>query len=163
MTVMFDLLENKEKHCEFDGVETVLKEDGRYCCVPVTHKVTLGEIVDLLDKAMLGFIVKSNAENGYYEQAHKIVNMTMSVVTAYTVIMRSRMSYLFAQKQITEIKKRTRDSLHFICMLVFPMGFGLAGIAKNFVPWFFGQVVIKLVDYYYKKYNLGPIDMQLAN
>lgn len=47
---MFDLLEGKEKHCEFDGVETVLKEDGRYCCVPVTHKVTLGEIVDLLEQ-----------------------------------------------------------------------------------------------------------------
>ena len=45
---MFDLLEGKEQHCEFDGVETVLKKDGRYCCVPVTHKVTLGEIVDLL-------------------------------------------------------------------------------------------------------------------
>lgn len=45
---MFDLLEGKEKHCEFDGVETILQEDGRYCCVPVTHKVTLGEIVDLL-------------------------------------------------------------------------------------------------------------------
>ncbi len=47
---MFDLLEGKEKHCEFDGVETVLKEDGKYCCVPVTHKVTLGEIVDLLQE-----------------------------------------------------------------------------------------------------------------
>jgi len=47
---MFDLLEGKEKHCEFDGVETVMKEDGRYCCVPVTHKVTLGEIVDLLSE-----------------------------------------------------------------------------------------------------------------
>ena len=47
---MFDLLEGKEQHCEFDGVETVLKSDGRYCCVPVTHKVTLGEIVDLLQQ-----------------------------------------------------------------------------------------------------------------
>ena len=47
---MYDLLEGKEQHCEFDGVETVLKEGGRYCCVPVTHKVTLGEIVDLLEK-----------------------------------------------------------------------------------------------------------------
>ena len=47
---MYDLLEGKEKHCEFDGVETVLKEDGRYCCVPVVHKVTLGEIVDLLQE-----------------------------------------------------------------------------------------------------------------
>lgn len=45
---MFDLLEGKEVHCEFDGVETVITETGRYCCVPVTHKVTLGEIVDLL-------------------------------------------------------------------------------------------------------------------
>lgn len=47
---MFDLLEDKEVHCEFDGVETVLKENGRYCCVPVTHKVTLGEIVALLQQ-----------------------------------------------------------------------------------------------------------------
>lgn len=47
---MFDLLEGKETRCEFSGVETVLKEDGRYCCVPITHKVTLGEIVDLLEE-----------------------------------------------------------------------------------------------------------------
>lgn len=45
---MYDLLEGKERHCEFNGVETVEKEDGRYCYIPVTHKVTLGEIVDLL-------------------------------------------------------------------------------------------------------------------
>lgn len=47
---MFDLLEGKEKHCEFDGVETVLTDGGRYCTVPVTHKVTLGEIVSLLNE-----------------------------------------------------------------------------------------------------------------
>lgn len=47
---MFDLMEGKEQHCEFDGVDTILKENGRYCCVPVTHKVTLGEIVDLLQE-----------------------------------------------------------------------------------------------------------------
>ena len=47
---MFDLLENKEQHCEFDGVDTVLSTTGRYCCVPITHKTTLGEIVDLLQE-----------------------------------------------------------------------------------------------------------------
>ena len=45
---MLDLLEGKEQHCEFDGVETILDANGRFCCVPITHKVTLGEIVDLL-------------------------------------------------------------------------------------------------------------------
>lgn len=47
---MFDLLEGKEKHCEFKGVETVADEKGKYCYVPMTHKVTLGEIVDLLQE-----------------------------------------------------------------------------------------------------------------
>ena len=45
---MICALLGKEHHCEFDGVETVMKEDGRYCAAPVTHKVTLGEIVELL-------------------------------------------------------------------------------------------------------------------
>ena len=47
---MYDLLEGKERHCEYDGSEAVEKADGRYCYVPVTHKVTLGEIVDLLQQ-----------------------------------------------------------------------------------------------------------------
>lgn len=45
---MYDLLEGKELHCEYDGLEPVQKDNGRYCFVPTTHKVTLGEIVDLL-------------------------------------------------------------------------------------------------------------------
>lgn len=47
---MLDLMEGREVHCEFNGVETVVTENGRYCCVPVTHRVTLGEIVDLLEQ-----------------------------------------------------------------------------------------------------------------
>ena len=46
---MIAALEGKEHHCEFDGVKTVLCEDGRYCAAPVSHKATLGEIVALLD------------------------------------------------------------------------------------------------------------------
>ena len=45
---MLDALENNEHHCEFDGINTVITENGKYCAVPTTHKVTLGEIVDLL-------------------------------------------------------------------------------------------------------------------
>lgn len=46
---MIGALKGEEQHCEFKGIETVLKEDGRYCCVPVTHTATLGEIVNLLN------------------------------------------------------------------------------------------------------------------
>ena len=47
---MYDALEGKEHHCEFEGVETIQREDGRYCCAPVTHKATLGYIVECLNK-----------------------------------------------------------------------------------------------------------------
>lgn len=56
VTEMLDALEGKEHHCEFDGINTVLCDDGKYCAAPITHKVTLGEIVDLLD----GFKMQTN-------------------------------------------------------------------------------------------------------
>lgn len=56
---MIDALKGEEHHCEFDGVDTVLKTDGRYCAVPVSHKATLGEIVALL--------------HGFHEQPQTLV------------------------------------------------------------------------------------------
>lgn len=47
---MLAALEGREHRCEFDGLKTVPKTDGRYCAVPATHRATLGEIVALLEK-----------------------------------------------------------------------------------------------------------------
>lgn len=46
---MLDALEDKEHHCNYDGLNPVQEVSGRYCYVPTTYKVTLGEIVDLLE------------------------------------------------------------------------------------------------------------------
>lgn len=46
----FDALEGKEHRCEFDGLTAVENENGKFCFVPTTHRVTLGEISDLLEK-----------------------------------------------------------------------------------------------------------------
>ena len=45
---LLDALEGKAHRCDYDGLNAVPSETGRYCYAPVTHKVTLGEIVDLL-------------------------------------------------------------------------------------------------------------------
>ncbi|MBE6668587.1 MAG: capsular polysaccharide biosynthesis protein CapF [Ruminococcaceae bacterium] len=45
---MIAALEGREHRCEFEGINTVLCDNGKYCAAPVTHKVTLGEIVELL-------------------------------------------------------------------------------------------------------------------
>lgn len=47
---MIAALTGNEHHCEFDGLEVLPQEEGRYCYVPTTHKVTLGEIVALLNQ-----------------------------------------------------------------------------------------------------------------
>lgn len=67
---MLDALEGKEHRAEFDGVDTVLDENGRYCTAPVTHKVTLGEIVDLLEsfKAQPQTLVLPEIPNNSFEK-----------------------------------------------------------------------------------------------
>ena len=49
VTEMLDALEGREHRCTFDGINTVLCDGGKYCAAPITHKVTLGEIVELLE------------------------------------------------------------------------------------------------------------------
>ena len=70
---MLDALEGKEHHCEFDGVNAIAAEDGRYCYVTVTYKVTLGEIVSILDsfKAQPGTLVMPEiADNSFAKKLY---------------------------------------------------------------------------------------------
>ena len=97
------------------------------------------QIYAVLDKTMLGLILNDNAENGYYEQAQKVINMATVAITSYTVVMRSRMSALFAMGDDNRIRHTLEDSLGFITFISFPMTFGLAAVAGNLVPWFFGD------------------------
>lgn len=50
MEELFNAIEGKENRCKYEGLVPVPDEKGNYCYVPVTHKATLGEIVDLLDR-----------------------------------------------------------------------------------------------------------------
>ena len=75
---MYDLLEGKEARCEFDGIEAIATENGRFCFVPVTHKVTLGEIVDLLMefKAQPTTLMMPKMPNGSF--AKKLYSLYLS-------------------------------------------------------------------------------------
>ena len=79
---LFDLLEGKAQHCEFDGTETVLRDDGRYCCVLGAHKVTLGEIVDLLAefKAQPEMLLMPKMPDGSF--AKKLLSLYLTYLPA---------------------------------------------------------------------------------
>ncbi len=97
-------------------------------------------IYTVLDKTLIGLITHSEFENGYYEQATKIVNMLKSL-TFYSIniVMGARISYLFVESRTDEIKQSIHNSLDVIFLVGYGAIFGLAGVAKNFVPIFFGQ------------------------
>uniref|UniRef100_UPI004028AF27 polysaccharide biosynthesis C-terminal domain-containing protein n=1 Tax=Lachnospira eligens TaxID=39485 RepID=UPI004028AF27 len=72
---MLNLLEGEEQRCEYVGLNTILKADGRYCCVTVTHKVTLGKIVDLLEnfkKQPVNLLMPSMPEGSFEKKLYSL-------------------------------------------------------------------------------------------
>lgn len=104
-------------------------------------------IYTVLDKTLIGTITKNEAENGFYEQATKIINMTKALTfTSLNTVLGSRISYLFAQNKIDEIKSRINKSMNFIFFIGFGIMFGIIGVSKQFVPLFFGQGYDKVIN-----------------
>lgn len=101
---MIDALCGKEHRAEFDGVETVLTESGRYCAAPVTHKVTLGEIVDLLDsfKAQPQTLVMPEIPNNSF--AKKLYSTYLSYLPKEKVAFPLKMN-IDARGSFTELLK----------------------------------------------------------
>lgn len=96
-------------------------------------------VYTVLDKAMIGFFyMDDRSQNGFYELAHKIVNMLMTVITSLNVVVGVRTSYLFGQNREDEIKEHIRDTFRFMFMVSFPLCMGLTACADTFVPWFYG-------------------------
>lgn len=96
-------------------------------------------VYTMLDKTLIGVITNNNAQNGYYEQATKIINLAKSVAFfALNNVMASRMSYLYAKDEQKEIKERSRFSMEYICFICVGITFGLISVAPRFVPAFFG-------------------------
>ncbi len=97
-------------------------------------------IYTVLDKTLIGLITNNDAENGYYEQATKIINLLKAVSFSSIVgVMTSRVSYLYKDNKVEEIKKNLLFTLEIVLFLAFACGFGIASIASRFVPIFFGD------------------------
>lgn len=103
------------------------------------------QIYTVLDKTMIGLITQIVSEVGYYEQSQKIIRITLAVVTSLGIVMMPRMANSFAKKDIRQVQIYMANSFKFVFFLSFPIMFGLMGISKNFVPWFFGNGYNKVI------------------
>lgn len=97
-------------------------------------------IYTVLDKTMIGVLTKDVFQNGYYEQANKIVNIIKPFAfTAINDAMTPRMSYLFEKEKIAEVKERIYKSINLELLIAYGCCFGIISVAPIFVPLFFGE------------------------
>lgn len=100
---MFLALNGNEHHCEYDGLNPVEKQDGKYCYVPVTHKVTLGEIVDLL--------------NSFKNQTSTLIMPEIPFNSFAKKLYSTYLSYLPKEKTIFSLKMNCDDRGSFTELL----------------------------------------------
>ena len=100
---MLDAIEGKEHHCEFDGVNAVMQEDGRYCYASVTHKATLGRIVELLHL--------------YHDQPKTLVMPEIPDGSFEKKLYSMYLSYLPKEKTIFDLKMNCDDRGSFTELL----------------------------------------------
>lgn len=96
------------------------------------------QVYTVLDKSMIGWMTEGNAENGYYEQAEKVVKMALSVVSSLGTVVMPRIAQKFRQGDEASIQFYLYKLYRCILLAGIPMMFGLIVISDVFVPVFFG-------------------------
>ena len=96
-------------------------------------------VYTVLDKTLIGEITRNEAENGCYDKVVQLINIMKALTfTALNSVLGARISFLFAEKKYDEIRRRIETSINYILFMGLGIGFGLAGVAPRFIPWFLG-------------------------
>ena len=105
-----------------------------------------------MDKIMLGGLLGSKEQLGFYENAEKVINMPVTIISSFGTVMLPKMSNLAIRSDKTEARKYMSVSMKYIMCLAFALAFGIAGIGTTFAPMFWGD----------KFYTSGVLIMELA-
>lgn len=105
-------------------------------------------VYTMLDKVMLGALT-NEAQVGMYDNSQKVIKILVTVVTTLAVVTVPKMSNLYRNKKYDELKDNAYKSFSFVSFISFPMTFGLMGVCKSFVPWFYGEGFEGIVYMFY--------------
>lgn len=96
-------------------------------------------VYTMLDKAMIGWVTKLPYENGYYEQAYKIVQIVLVVVTSLRTVTLPRVVHLYSEKNYEEVIDIIDNTIRFVLCISVPMSVGLMMVAPQLIPLFLGE------------------------
>lgn len=136
---------NITKYIDFKYIKSV--NIRKYIKPAVTMLIPqiASSIYTVLDKTMLGALCNDISEVGYYEQAQKIVKISLTVITSLNTVMVPKIAKNFYDGNIEQVNKYMGKTFNFIWFLGVPMMLGIVTISNKFVPWFFGDGFEKVV------------------
>lgn len=105
-------------------------------------------VYTMLDKVMLGALV-NESQVGMYDNSQKIIKILITVVTTLATVTISKMANLYINKQYEEFNNNAYKSFSFVSFIAFPMTFGVIGICRSFVPWFYGPGFEGIIQMFY--------------
>ena len=97
------------------------------------------QVYMVVDKTMLGIISPTTDENGYYEQAEKIVRIALTIYSSLGAVVMPRVASLYSQNKKEEVRSLLLKSTRFMWMIASALFWGLISISYHFVPWYLGS------------------------
>lgn len=95
-----------------------------------------------IDRVMIPMITKDTIGVGFYDQAEKLIQIPMSVITVISVIMMPRLSNEYKKGNMQKVENYLIETSKYMLMMTFPLMFGILTIANEFVPWYLGNEFI---------------------
>ena len=92
----------------------------------------------VMDKIMLGNL-STKSQVGFYEYSEKIVNILTCLITALGTVMLPKISYLLANGEKGQVANYISKSIRFSAFSSSAMAFGIAAVASQFAPFFYGS------------------------
>lgn len=130
-------------HISIKGVERHLKPN-LILFVPILAM----SVYHVMDKTMLG-ILSTYEQSGFYYNADKIINIPVGIISGIGTVLLPRISYLISSKRYEKALDLFKYSLEGTMVLSVAIGFGIAAIAKEFVPFFLGDGYAECVPIIY--------------
>lgn len=119
-----------------------------------------------IDKTMLGMSSNGMAENGYYEQAIKIIRLCQSMMGAMGGVLLSSVPRMLVKADKNTVKDTINQAIRLNLFIAAPITMGLIGIADVMVPWFLGinyEKSVTLICLFAPMTILSAVSMIIGN
>ncbi|MBR3178442.1 MAG: oligosaccharide flippase family protein [Clostridia bacterium] len=105
-------------------------------------------VFHIMDKTMLDWL-GTEADVGYYYSADKVINIPLSIITAIGTVMLPRIANEYGKGNMNDVQVMLRRSTELTAFMICAIGGGIAAIANEFVPWFFGPGFDQCIELVY--------------